>query len=389
MGYINEMIAADAIGTGVRLMRTNLHRRNPGAFTLLELVVVMGVMAIAVGVLLPAVRTARARSQEIFCQSNLRILSTALMQYTMDNQDRYPFGFTFNRTNPTTGRPSDGGASGYITWFSLIDQYLTSGAGPAIPLDASTGFFDGATNRNFHASFKCPSVSSNFQQKVHYYQHGVVMPHMTLEIPIQFRAPGVPIIKPAKVNQLYPHTALIWDTPLYAQAAPVTPSMFWGADHTISGYAAFVSMIDDNAASMSSENGLLTHPEFPERRFRGPGMDRFSSSTNALKNPAGPIGFPSDAYLQLIGFNSSANADSSGGIIFYPGGARFRHTGLGCNVLFADGSVRTLYLRPWRKVSNAPPGQGSADYIDSDFRRFMLMIKWPPGITDTHTYPTN
>ena len=368
-----------------------IRRKSCRAFTLLEVVVVMAILAVAFAMSVPVITKARSRSQEVFCQSNLRILWSGLQQYTMDNQDRYPLGFGFNKMNPTSGRPSDGGTSGYITWFSSIDQYLTTGQNQIIPLDANSGFIDGATTRNFHNAFKCPSVSANFQQKIHYYQHGVVMPHMTLELPASFRAAGVPAIKPAKVNQLYPNTALIWDTSLFANAAPVTPLLFWGTDHTVSGFAAFCSMIDDNATSSSSENGLLCHPEYPERRFRSPGADRFSSSVNPLKNPAGPIAFPSDQYLQQVtgGSIPTANGDSSGGTLWLPGNARFRHTGLGCNVLFADGSARTLYLRPFRKVANGAPGTASANYIDSDFRRNMLMIKWPPGITDTNTYPTN
>jgi hypothetical protein len=82
-------------------------------------------------------------------------------------------------------------------------------------LDANTGFIDGATRRVFSPAFKCPSVDTGtFKQQVHYYNHGVVMPHMTLELPQQFRAAGMPAIKsPAKVNQVYPETALFWDSP--------------------------------------------------------------------------------------------------------------------------------------------------------------------------------
>lgn len=351
------------------------------AFTLLELVVVMGIIAIATGILLPSVHKARSRSQEVFCQANLRILSTALRQYTIEYADRYPFGFTFNKFNVNTGRPTDGGSSGYIAWFSSIDKYLTAGTNEITLLDANSGFIDGATMRNFNAAFKCPSVSSNFQQKVHYYQHGVVMPHMPKELPAQYRSG--PVIKPGKVNQLYPNTALIWDTPLFSAAAPVTPSMFWLASpETVTGFTLPGTKIDGQQ---------LSSPSITEFRFRGPSADRFSNSTNALRNPAGPIYWPSDAYLQSLGsLLPSYNADAGDTLLFNMfGSARFRHTGAGCNVLFADGSVRTLYLHPWRKVADGPVGTGAANFIDSDFRRNMLMIKWPPGIVDSNQVPTN
>ena len=179
------------------------------------------------------------------------------MNYTVEYKGSYPYGFIYNKTNPTTGRPTDSGASGYITWFSSCDKYMKPKETEIILLDANSGFIDGATRRVFSPAFKCPTVQADtFKQQVHYYNHGVVMPHATLEIPIGFRAPGMPIVGPAKVNQVYPDTALFWDTPVFSEASSVTPAMFWGSDHSITGYAAFCTMIDDNAAAMSSENAL-------------------------------------------------------------------------------------------------------------------------------------
>jgi prepilin-type processing-associated H-X9-DG protein len=37
------------------------------------------------------------------------------------------------------------------------------------------------------------------------------------------------------------------------------------------------------------------------------------------------------------------NTDFGGGEVWNPGNARFRHNGLGCDVCFADGSVKTLF----------------------------------------------
>ena len=366
-------------------MRFSLGRRR--AFTLVELLVVIGIIAVLIGVLLPALSKARGRAQTIACAANLRSIDQAVVQYTVEYRGSYPFGFIFNRSNPTTGRPTDGGNSGYITWFSSCDKYMTAKASEVILLDANSGIIDGATTRRFSKAFQCPAVDTGtFKQAVHYYNHGVVMPHMTLEVPQQFRAAGMSIIQPAKVNQTYPETALFWDAPLFSSAAEVTPAMFWQTDHTISGYAAFCTMIDDNAAAASTENGLLCHPELPERRFRGSSGDRFGNSTNPLKAPSGPIAFPSDAYISSlnVGYNS-ANTDYGGGVIWNPGNARFRHNGLGCNVAFVDGSVRTLFLNPRRTIS----GSGAASYVDCDFRRNMLMIKWPTGVKDTGSYPTN
>jgi prepilin-type N-terminal cleavage/methylation domain-containing protein/prepilin-type processing-associated H-X9-DG protein len=363
------------------------HLRKRG-FTLVELLVVIGIIAVLIGVLLPALSKARGRAQTISCQSNLRQILVAAVQYTVEYKGVYPYGFIYNRTNWTNGRPMDAGASGYITWFSSCDKYMTNKASEVILLDANSGFIDGATRRKFSKAFRCPTVDEGtFKQQVHYYNHGVVMPHMPLEIPsgANYRPTGTPVLHGAKVNLVYPETALFWDTPVFSQAADTTPAMFWGSDHTISGYASFCSMIDDNAAAMSSENGLLCHPEYPERRFRGTSSDRFGNSTNPMKAPSGPIAWASDEFLAALGFPISANTDFGGGTVWNPGNARFRHNGLGCNVAFADGSVRTTFLNLRRKIH----GSGSSTYVDTDFRRYMLMIKWPQGYKDTNSYPTN
>src|SRR4051812_18646355 len=154
----------------------HLRLRRPAAFTLLEVLVVIGVIAIAAGLLLPAVQKVKARAQGAMCESNLRTLSMACYQYTLQYDGRYPYGFIFNNQNPATGRNIPG-TIGQISWFSLMDKFLSAGSAVNFPADGTSLFFDGSTKRRFSPAFRCPAVPSNFQQQVTYYQHGVVMPH--------------------------------------------------------------------------------------------------------------------------------------------------------------------------------------------------------------------
>ena len=63
-------------------------------FTLVELLVVIGIIALLVGILLPALNKARAAGAKTQCLSNLRQLNVAVLQYTHDNKGHcFPYNY--------------------------------------------------------------------------------------------------------------------------------------------------------------------------------------------------------------------------------------------------------------------------------------------------------
>jgi prepilin-type processing-associated H-X9-DG protein len=102
--------------------------RRAWAFTLVELLVVIGIIALLISILLPALSRAKESANRVACASNLRQLGIAFIMYTNDSRGWFPFHASIGESDKF-GNPFQ--AEDWIWWHakqnpadSPINAYL-------------------------------------------------------------------------------------------------------------------------------------------------------------------------------------------------------------------------------------------------------------------------
>jgi len=95
----NDYTGSLCQGVAMRNNRRHTSSTNQIAFTLIELLVVVAIIAVLVAILLPSLAKARAGAQRAACLSNQKEIATALVGYSLQNRDRFPYAPSW--ANPT------------------------------------------------------------------------------------------------------------------------------------------------------------------------------------------------------------------------------------------------------------------------------------------------
>jgi len=124
-------------------------------FTLVELLVVIGIIALLISILLPSLNKARETANKAKCASNLHQLGLAILLYQGDNQQLYP-----RTIMDTSGTPKPTWATG-STAATTTDPFQPGAAGQESPNDVTASFFLLLRNEQLTpAVFVCPSSNA-------------------------------------------------------------------------------------------------------------------------------------------------------------------------------------------------------------------------------------
>ncbi len=121
-----------------------------GAFTLVELLVVIAVVAVLISLLAPSLRAARDSARDVRCLANLRSIGQGVVLYCNDNKERFPIS-----------SHTSGSLASASSWLQSLQQYGVVPADRFCPLDPSRATRSASYATNEHFEPLTPGVDFN------------------------------------------------------------------------------------------------------------------------------------------------------------------------------------------------------------------------------------
>ena len=120
--------------SGLAMLFKNTAR---SAFTLLEILVVVAIIALLAAILFPAFSHARQKARDTNCLSNMKQIGLGVMQYVQDYDETWPIFYAYN-SSPAGGNPGHKGIELELQPYTKSLQIFkcpNDVGGPYLPLD--------------------------------------------------------------------------------------------------------------------------------------------------------------------------------------------------------------------------------------------------------------
>jgi prepilin-type N-terminal cleavage/methylation domain-containing protein/prepilin-type processing-associated H-X9-DG protein len=296
------------------------HHRQLG-FTLVELLVVIGIIAVLIGILLPALSKAREHASQIKCMANLRQIGQAMFIYTNDNQGMLPYGFVTNGAAISVNGTVTNYPGENADWTTLLLSVMTrKDSGYTTGQQATTPDLAGVRK-----VFMCPTVSVEPTKAAiitHYSAHPRIMPDLS----------GTDWLSPSASSTLRACRMA------RLKRAPELACIF---DASVSDPSASGQWIAFADAFMLNKNGIQATPYFTDQYPAGKTAGTPLDLTTLPANPK---------FINIDGNNNKGNI-------------RFRHNGdTQANALMLDGHVAVFNYNKTSQTTDMTLGNVCINY---------------------------